>query len=214
MNSKLGYWGSLFTSVITGQNCFSLSYLDLVKSLGIPFELVEDGFEITGEQNLSEFVLNVEMMLRKAELPTTGNLPTLKFKKASEDAVIPAKNRVTDAGYDLTLVKFLKKVGDVYFYDTCIQVVPPVGYHTEIVPRSSISKTDFSMANAVGVIDPSYCGNLIVALRYHGEDKEDPLELPCRMAQLLVRKTEYLHTQEVTEVVQTVRGEGGFGSSG
>ena len=49
-------------------------------------------------------------------------------------------------------------------YDTGIQVKPQYGYYFEIVPRSSLSKSGYILANSIGIIDPSYSGNLYIVL--------------------------------------------------
>ena len=72
------------------------------------------------------------------------------------------------------------------------------------------------LANSVGIVDPGYRGNLFVALR-----KMDPaapdLELPCKIAQLIVRRAETsvppIHVVFDMDETATARGAGGFGSS-
>lgn len=129
------------------------------------------------------------------------------------DAVKPLKVRESDVGFDITVIGLHKIVGDVYFYSTGISVKPPIGYYCEIVPRSSVSKTGFMLANSVGIIDPTYTGELFIALR-----KVDPklpdLELPCRIGQLIPTKAYYPELVFVDSLSETNRGSGGFGSTG
>lgn len=127
-------------------------------------------------------------------------------------AVVPKRAHVTDAGFDLTVIKALKKVGDTTFYDTGIAVVPDDGFYCKIYPRSSISKTGYIMANSTGIIDCDYRGNLIIALTKIDKYAPD-LELPCRIAQLIPEKMIYGSMQVVDELDKTQRGEGGFGST-
>jgi len=135
-------------------------------------------------------------------------------QKKDENAIIPFKVGPDEVGYDLTLIKIHKIVNDyTVMYDTGIVIKPPLGYYTEIVPRSSIYKTGWFLANNVGVIDPSYRGTLkIVLSRVY---KEAPLlDLPNRLCQLIIRP---LYNQfkfiQVDELDETDRNEGGFGSS-
>ena len=68
----------------------------------------------------------------------------LKIKIHDSNAVVPAKAGPNEVGYDLTAISFVKKIGThTFMYDTGISVEPPEGYYTEIIPRSSISKTGF-----------------------------------------------------------------------
>jgi dUTP pyrophosphatase len=140
-----------------------------------------------------------------------GNV--FKYKKTLEEAVKPAKAHVTDSGYDLCLVKKIKEENGVIMYDTGIAVEPPLGYYFELVGRSSISKSGYMLANNIGIIDASYRGSLKVALVKINKDAPE-LELPARLVQLLPRQFVHLDCQEVTDLDDTARAEGGFGSTG
>lgn len=138
----------------------------------------------------------------------------MEFKVVLSDpaAVIPSKAHPTDAGYDLTAIKIVKRVGDVTFYGTGVHISPPAGYYFLLYPRSSITKTGFSLANSVGVIDADYQGEIIIALRTHGGPE---LTLPSRVAQLVPAKIHELSAVVVKSFESTTqRGEGGFGSTG
>jgi dUTP pyrophosphatase len=77
----------------------------------------------------------------------------IKIKKLHPDAVIPKYAHATDAGLDLVAIS--KKVDDNgnIEYDTGLAIEIPDGHVGLIFPRSSISKIDLSLSNAVGVID-------------------------------------------------------------
>jgi deoxyuridine 5'-triphosphate nucleotidohydrolase len=135
------------------------------------------------------------------------------FCKTDENAVIPSKKNVSDSGYDLTLIKKVKTDGLVDFYDTGIKVIPPYGYYFDLVPRSSIAKTGYMLANSVGIIDRSYIGNILVPLMKVDKSKSD-LELPMRVVQLIPRKIEHFEVEEVDELPETKRGASGWGSTG
>ena len=98
-------------------------------------------------------------------------------------------------------------------YDTGIKVQPAFGWYFDLVPRSSISKTGYMLANSIGVIDRTYVGPVLVPLR-----KVDPhapdLELPARLVQIIPRPIVHIQWEEVEALDETARGAGGFGSTG
>lgn len=142
---------------------------------------------------------------------------SIKFIKVDPEAVVPKKAFPTDIGYDLTIIKEIGIVGNTYFYDTGIQIQPPEGYYFEIFPRSSISKSDFMLANSIGLIDPHYRGNYIIALRNVGDNNGfiNFPKLPCKIGQLVLRPIppnfEFIECNTLDE---TERGSGSFGSTG
>ena len=138
----------------------------------------------------------------------------IKFKKTLKDAVVPSAATKGDVGYDLTAIELVKKMGNnTYMYDTGICVEPPVGFYTEIVPRSSIVKTGYVLSNSVGIIDPHYSGSLKVCFTKVDESMPD-LEVPFTKCQLLLKRAEYGVFKEVAEFGgATERGSGGFGST-
>jgi len=135
---------------------------------------------------------------------------TCKFKKTLEGAVIPSKKSASDSGYDLTIIKEVKRISkNTAIYDTGIQVSVPVGFFTKIYLRSSMSKTGYILSNQVGVIDCSYTGNLKIALTKVDHELPD-LELPLKCAQLVLQRHYHYLIEETNEVLDdTVRGEDG-----
>lgn len=136
-----------------------------------------------------------------------------QFIKHHKDAVAPSKGDASDSGYDIVLLEKVKEIGAVSLYDTAISVVPAPGYYFDLVPRSSIIKSGYILANSVGIIDRSYRGKVMVALIKIDPDAED-LPLPNRLAQLVPRKIEHHAFLQTSEAAQTARGAGGFGSTG
>jgi dUTP pyrophosphatase len=140
-------------------------------------------------------------------------LPIFRWSRTIEGAPKPEKNRFSDSGYDLHLLKKIKVQGGVHYFDTGIQVQPENGYYFDLVGRSSISKSGWMLANNIGIIDASYTGTIIVALV-----KTDPeafeIALPCKLVQLIPRKLILMESVEVESLEDTERGENGFGSSG
>lgn len=148
------------------------------------------------------------------------NPPILKIYKADEKAIVPTKNNYSDAGLDLTIISEYKKLNsDTTLYDTGIKLEIPNGYYVEIVPRSSISRSGYMLANSIGIIDQGYTGNLYVALRKINKDCED-LILPYKCCQIIMKKQIYpkviiedLTKERKENILSTSRGAGGFGST-
>ncbi|WP_457570219.1 dUTP diphosphatase [Desulfurobacterium sp.] len=130
-----------------------------------------------------------------------------------EGGIPPFKKRVSDSGWDLHLVELIKKEGNVYFFDTKVKVKPPAGYYLDLVPRSSIFKSGFMLANSVGIIDMTYRGTIKVPLVKVNPEAPEP-ELPWRVVQLIPRRYYPLEVRQVASLDETLRGEGGFGSTG
>lgn len=141
-----------------------------------------------------------------------NSIPTLRVQKRHHAAVLPSKGEPDAAGYDLTAITIHKTVGDVTYYDTGLSVEPDPGYYTEIVPRSSLSKSGYVLANSVGIIDNGYRGNLLIALLKIEKEKPD-LDLSKPICQLILRKQEYCNLVETDFLSESIRGTGGFGST-
>jgi dUTP pyrophosphatase len=146
--------------------------------------------------------------------PVPRKLPVFKYAKTCDSARPPEKSRISDTGYDLHLIKKIKEVNGVHYFDTCIRVQPEYGYYFDLVGRSSISKTGWTLANNVGIIDMSYRGSIIVAL-VPSVDKPKDLELPCKLVQLIPRKVIIMdEPEEVIDIEKTERNDtGGLGSN-
>jgi dUTP pyrophosphatase len=171
----------------------------------------------------------------------------MKVKKLHKDAVLPKRAHDDDAGYDLVAIndgdlKVIPTGNDngrtwrmLYIeYKTGLAIEPPVGYHIELVARSSVSKTDLILANCVAVGDQGYRGEYRFRFKCPSEahrtiwakSEEEASETfkkymseakiykaGDKIGQMLIRKTEIMEIEEVDELSDTVRGEGGFGST-
>jgi deoxyuridine 5'-triphosphate nucleotidohydrolase len=142
-----------------------------------------------------------------------NSIPEFKWKRTLENAVEPTKNIPSDSGYDLTVISKIKELNGVSYYDTGICVEPPTGFYFDVVGRSSISKTGWMLANNIGIIDATYRGSIIVAL-VRVNDNADEIKLPMRLVQMIPRSLILMNNIEVDSLSDTVRGSGGFGSSG
>ena len=136
----------------------------------------------------------------------------LKIKKLNDRAKIPNYAKKGDAGIDLVATATMSN-GYFIEYGTDLAMEIPEGYVGYIFPRSSISKTDHYLRNSVGVIDSGYRGEIKIrmsipalgAKQYKNGDK---------IAQLIIMKLPWVDIEEVEELSETDRGEGGFGSTG
>jgi dUTP pyrophosphatase len=146
---------------------------------------------------------------------------SIKIYKQNPNALIPTRAHSTDIGLDLVAIKVHKVVNDeTVMYDTGLVAIPPPGYYLEIIPRSSISKSGWILSNSIGVIDPSYRGNLYLVFTRVVSTAKD-LKLPFCNCQLVLRKAEYAPVLEILSLkdessseIPTDRGDGGFGSTG
>ena len=147
----------------------------------------------------------------------------IKVKKLHPDATLPKSAHNTDAGYDLVAVDdgiFFREDNQLSYleYDTGIAVQPEKGFHLEIFPRSSVTKTDLMLGNGIGLVDNLYTGP--VKLRFHvfpdryGTYNGIKYKKGDRIGQLVVRRTEHAEFEWVEELSETPRNTGGFGSSG
>jgi dUTP pyrophosphatase len=135
------------------------------------------------------------------------------FVKDNPQAVVPTKGTPYAVGYDLTAISVYKKLSEkTTLYDTGIKVQPPQGYYTEILPRSSMTKTGYCLSNSVGTIDSDYRGTLLIALTRIDESFPE-LTLPFTKCQLVLRRHEDYILREVNYLSDTARGDGGFGST-
>ena len=92
--------------------------------------------------------------------------------------------------------------------------IPP-GFKGVVVPRSSLSKTKWMLANSIGIIDADYRGEWMMVLKTDSAMYEPlPFAIGERCAQIYFEKVNDIEMEEVEELTETVRGEGGFGSTG
>lgn len=90
----------------------------------------------------------------------------------------------------------------------------PVGYEAQVRPRSGLAaKKGITVLNAPGTIDADYRGEIGVILVNLSND-EFTINNGERIAQMVIAKHERAEWQQVTELTETDRGEGGFGSTG
>ena len=136
----------------------------------------------------------------------------VKIKKLHKDAIIPKYAKDGDAGLDLTCIsEEWNDENTMVTYDTGLAVEIPKGYVGLLFPRSSVSKTSLSLSNSVGVIDSGYRGSIMLKYRYLEEGMV--YEIGERVGQLIIIPYPEIEFEEVEELSNTERGEGGFGST-
>ncbi len=142
----------------------------------------------------------------------------VNFKKLNEDAKVPTYGSQYAAGADLyactngETVTF--KPGETKLIHTGIAMEIPEGYAGLIYARSGIAnKRGLAPSNKVGVVDSDYRGEIMVSLHNHSNEEQSISDFE-RIAQMVIAPFLAVEYNEVEELTDTVRGEGGFGSTG
>ena len=145
----------------------------------------------------------------------------VKIKKLDEWAVVPSYSKPGDAGMDLTAINISKdNVGNIT-YHTGLAIEIPEGYVGLLFPRSSISKKQQFLTNGVGVIDSSYRGEIMAKFKPVMGTYDTILDLfesneyqvGDRIVQMIIIPYPQIEFEEVKELSETERGNGGFGST-
>ncbi len=142
---------------------------------------------------------------------------TVSIKKLDEKAILPAYGSEYSAGadlYALTEEELVFMPGETKLVHTGLAVEIPEGYAGLIYARSGLAlKRGLAPANKVGVIDADYRGEIMVALHNHSND-EQKISPQERIAQLVITPFLKVAFEEKETLSDTVRGTGGFGSTG
>ena len=166
----------------------------------------------------------------------------VRIKRLVPEAELPRYMHPEDGGMDLVAVsKIFDEYGAVV-YGTGLAIEIPPGFIGLIFPRGSNAKKDLSLANAVGVIDPGYTGEVLLKFKpmgYFAQDlgmedgvisdsydficfgkeyPEDPdytdlYTVGDRIGQLIILERPHIVWEEVFELSESERGTGGFGST-
>lgn len=140
----------------------------------------------------------------------------IRIKRLSSDASLPhyAHGPEEDAGMDLRAVeRVVLAPGVPHGVPTGLAIEIPPGYEAQIRPRSGLAlKHAITLPNSPATIDPGYRGEIRVILLNLGS-KEYIIERGDRIAQMVIARYEAIEWEE-GELSDSVRGEGGFGSSG
>ena len=132
------------------------------------------------------------------------------------DAILPVQAYDGDAGLDLAACERAELApGERAVVGTGVALALPTGYAGFVHPRSGLAaRVGLSVVNTPGTIDSGYRGEIRVCLVNH--DLREPIVLSRgdRIAQLVVQRVEHAVFREVTELPETERGAGGYGSTG
>jgi dUTP pyrophosphatase len=129
---------------------------------------------------------------------------------------VPAYAHPGDAGADLVTTSDVHLApGERAVVGTGVAIALPEGYAAFVHPRSGLAaRHGLSVVNTPGTVDAGYRGEIKVCLINH--DTREPVRLRRgdRIAQLVVQRVEYAQFHEVAELPESVRGAGGYGSTG
>lgn len=139
----------------------------------------------------------------------------LKFKGLDPLAFLPTRAHTDDAGLDIYAIDngTVNREFDYIEYRTGLAVEIPTGWVGLLFPRSSISKYPLALANAVGVVDSSYRGEILLRFKYIGEGP-NRYKQGDRVGQLVLMQAPPF-TPEWSDILsESIRGAGSYGSSG
>ena len=148
--------------------------------------------------------------------PTLGEMEELRFIKLSEKATLPTRAHDNDAGLDLYAAEGARmQPGARVSVGTGLAVAIPDGLAGLVLPRSGLAlKHGVTLINSPGLIDPGYRGEVRVVLL----NTDQTMEFHCtpgdRIAQLLLVPIATASPMQADALDTSVRGAGGFGSSG
>lgn len=142
---------------------------------------------------------------------------SIRVKKVRENAILPTYGSSGAAGADLYAClseAVTIEAGETVFVPTGLAMEIPSGCAGLVHARSSLgTKRGLAPANKVGVIDSDYRGEIMVALFNHGKTPQTIMHGE-RIAQMLITPVITPAYEECSELSDTDRGSGGFGSTG
>jgi dUTP pyrophosphatase len=143
--------------------------------------------------------------------------PVIRLKRLSTLADLPQYQTENAAGMDLhaSIAERLPIApGEIRMVPCGFAMAVPHGYEAQVRPRSGLaSKHGISMPNAPGTIDSDYRGEVKVPLINLGRDTFT-IEPNMRIAQMVIAPVAHCEIEVTAELDETVRGAGGFGSTG
>ena len=140
-------------------------------------------------------------------------MQALRVKRTHPDAELPTRGSPYAAGLDLYAIEEVVIEGKSgALVRTGLSLEIPEGLYGRIAPRSGLSFNTGLVVNA-GVIDSDYRGEVKV-LFHNFLDDEIKLKKGYKVAQLILEQIALLPVEEVEQLDDTVRGQGGFGSTG
>ena len=141
----------------------------------------------------------------------------LKIFRMPHNRFVPEYKTEGAAGMDLCAAidePITLKPLERYLVPTGLKIELEHGYEAQIRPRSGLSiKHGISLINCVGTVDEDYRGEVCVGL-VNLSNEAYTIQPDERIAQMVIARVEQAKIEVVTELSETARGEGGFGSTG
>lgn len=150
----------------------------------------------------------------------------IKIKKLHPDATIPVQSTDLSGGWDVTATMIEQVAPDFVICKLGFAVQLPKGYKMTIVPRSSLTGTEWVLQNSPGLIDADYTGEVQLRFRalpigitnhgthYNLKYPEFPYGTGQRIGQIYLESVIPMEFDEVLKLDKTERGSGGYGSTG
>ena len=141
----------------------------------------------------------------------------LKIKRLEHNINVPEYKTEGAAGMDLCAAisePITLNPLERYLIPTGLQIELEHGYEAQIRPRSGLSiKHGITLINCVGTIDEDYRGEVCVPV-VNLSNETYTIQPQERIAQMIIARVEQAKIEVVTELTDTIRGAGGFGSTG
>ncbi|GAX59642.1 deoxyuridine 5'-triphosphate nucleotidohydrolase Dut [Candidatus Scalindua japonica] len=141
----------------------------------------------------------------------------IKRKNGCEDLPLPGYMSQAASGMDLYAAveeQTIVEINEIKLIPTGIFIALPFGYEAQVRPRSGLAlKYGITLVNSPGTIDSDYRGEIGIILCNQGKESFI-IERGMRIAQLVVQPVIHAKLEEVDDLDETLRGEGGFGHTG
>ncbi|MEE8574228.1 MAG: dUTP diphosphatase [Thermodesulfobacteriota bacterium] len=139
----------------------------------------------------------------------------VRFKRLSDAALLPSYAHPGDAGMDIFSSEALRVApGETRLVKTGLTIELPENTEAQVRPKSGLALNhSVTVLNTPGTIDEGYRGEIGVILINHGKN-DFTVEEGMKIAQMVIKPVVRVEIEEVDELSDTTRGEGGFGSTG
>jgi len=153
----------------------------------------------------------------------------IRIKKVHPNATIPVRADEFCGGWDVTCTEIIKEADDFYICKLGLKMQPEnPNYKITLIPRSSLTKTKWIQQNSPGLGDYSFTGEYqyrfrAIPIGIHVSEVRSkstliypkfPFQVGDRIGQIYLEEVIPIEFDEDSELIETSRGEGGFGSSG
>lgn len=150
-------------------------------------------------------------------MQTYTTVQITRVHSGQEDIPLPSYATPGAAGMDVRAAideAIILKPGERAAVPTGIAIALPEGFECQVRPRSGLAmKHGISMVNNPGTVDEDYRGEIKVLLINHGQEPFT-IERGERIAQIVIARYEKVTWEETTNLPESIRGDGGFGSTG